>query len=254
MAFCTNCGEKIAEGTKFCANCGQAVNNTSTNQRKTVYDGEIHKCPNCGETLNSFVSICPSCGFELRKKTIDSSLEKFIYEINECEKLVARSSQAKTGWSSWSSNAKTWWVILNVFFICIPLLIQMVIPLLRINSTPKLTYEEKKLTSLIENFTFPNDRESILAALIFAKEKISFISNQNIDRKTAYWIRLWFSKADQLKQRADVLFPNDNIVTQSYAQIVSDKEKVKLAIRNKALLGIAILVGLVLFVAIGGSK
>lgn len=247
MSFCNNCGEKLPDGAKFCNNCGAPTNHNSNTQRKTVYDGEIHKCPNCGEMLTSFVSICPSCGFELNKKTLSSSLEQFIHEINECEKLVARAPQAKTGWSSWSSNAKTWWVIFNVFFVCIPLLIQMVIPMFRINSSPKLTVEEKKLTSLIENFTFPNDRESILAALLFAKEKISHISNQGIDQKAAYWIRLWCSKAEQLKQKADILFPGDVIASQSYAQIMADKDKVKKAIRNKALIGIGILAAIIVF-------
>ena len=27
MAFCTNCGSEIPEGTKFCANCGAPVGN-----------------------------------------------------------------------------------------------------------------------------------------------------------------------------------------------------------------------------------
>lgn len=66
MAFCINCGQELAEEAKFCANCGTAVSNNSTTQRKTVYDGELHKCPNCGERLDSFVSVCPSCGYELR--------------------------------------------------------------------------------------------------------------------------------------------------------------------------------------------
>lgn len=63
MAFCTNCGQKITEESKFCSNCGAAVN---TVQRKTVYEGEIHKCPNCGAELTSFVKNCPECGYELR--------------------------------------------------------------------------------------------------------------------------------------------------------------------------------------------
>lgn len=61
MAFCVNCGQELVEGAKFCANCGKAVDgNSSNSQRKTVYDGELHKCPNCGETINAFVTICPT--------------------------------------------------------------------------------------------------------------------------------------------------------------------------------------------------
>ena len=248
MKFCINCGQELIEGAKFCANCGSVANSTQNTQSRTVYYGEIHKCPNCGEVINSFVSICPACGLELNKKNIAVSLEKFINEINECEKLVANTPASKNGWSTWSKNGKIWWVVLNVFFVCIPLVIYMVLPLLLINSSPKLTAEEKRLTSLIENFTFPNDRESILAALIYTKEKISFISNRSMERKTAYWMNLWYAKAEQLKQKADILFPNDSIVHQSYTQIVADNEKVKKSIQVKAFIGILILVVLLLFV------
>lgn len=74
MAFCINCGQELAEGAKFCANCGKAVNDNSKSERKTVYDGEIHKCPNCGEIIDSFVGNCPACGHELRGAKANSSV------------------------------------------------------------------------------------------------------------------------------------------------------------------------------------
>lgn len=85
MAFCINCGQELAEGAKFCANCGKAVSNNSTTQRKTVYDGELHKCPNCGELLNSFVTNCPTCGYELRSVKTNSP-------VNELAKKIERTS------------------------------------------------------------------------------------------------------------------------------------------------------------------
>lgn len=73
MPFCMNCGQEIPEGAKFCASCGTATGTVKKeeSQRKTTYDGEIHKCPNCGEVLKSFMPNCPSCGYEIR--TINSS-------------------------------------------------------------------------------------------------------------------------------------------------------------------------------------
>ena len=65
-------------------NCGQAIeNNSSTNQRKTTYDGEIHKCPNCGEVLGAFVSVCPSCGYELRGTQSASAIKAFSSKIEQ---------------------------------------------------------------------------------------------------------------------------------------------------------------------------
>lgn len=84
MAFCINCGQELAEGAKFCAGCGTAVNDdNSTTQRKTVYDGEIHKCPNCGEIMGAFVSVCPSCGYELRGVHSTSSIKDFLLKIEK---------------------------------------------------------------------------------------------------------------------------------------------------------------------------
>ena len=77
MAFCINCGQKLAECAKFCANCGKPVDgNSSNSQRKTVFDGEIHKCPNCGEVLGAFVSVCPSCSYEIRGAQSTSAISK----------------------------------------------------------------------------------------------------------------------------------------------------------------------------------
>lgn len=84
MKYCINCGQELAENAKFCANCGQVVeNNCSTNQRKTTYDGEIHKCPNCGEVLGAFVSVCPSCGYELRGTQSASAIKAFSSKIEQ---------------------------------------------------------------------------------------------------------------------------------------------------------------------------
>lgn len=87
MAFCTECGHQLAEGAKFCFECGAKVNapSSQTEQRKTVYDGEIHKCPNCGEVLNSFISTCPACGYELRNTRVSTSIKEFAEKVIETE-------------------------------------------------------------------------------------------------------------------------------------------------------------------------
>lgn len=87
MAFCINCGQELAEGAKFCANCGKAANSTSTNQRKTVYDGELHKCPNCGERLDSFVTTCPACGYELRGARVTSVVNDLALKLERTESV-----------------------------------------------------------------------------------------------------------------------------------------------------------------------
>lgn len=87
MAFCMNCGQQLPDGAKFCANCGTATGTVKPEetQRKTVYDGEIHKCPNCGEILNSFVSTCPSCGYEIRNNRVSTSIREFAENVIKAE-------------------------------------------------------------------------------------------------------------------------------------------------------------------------
>ena len=86
-----------------------------------------------------------------------------------------------------------------------------------------------------------------MSALIFAKEKIDFISKESINRKTAYWMRLWCTKAEQLKQKADLLFPDDSIVKDSYNEITADENRVNRTIKIKAIVGLVILVIVVVF-------
>ena len=83
MAFCIKCGKKLDDEANFCANCGTAIHNTfSSNGRKTVYDGEIHKCPNCGEIIGSFITNCLVCGYELRGVNSSNNVQEFAARLD----------------------------------------------------------------------------------------------------------------------------------------------------------------------------
>jgi len=85
MAFCSNCGQPITEGAKFCPNCGKrasmAISDEHNEQRKTIYDGEVHKCPNCGEVVGSFITICPACGYEIRGVGASKAVHEFALKL-----------------------------------------------------------------------------------------------------------------------------------------------------------------------------
>ena len=225
MAFCSNCGNKVVDSAKFCHECGAAIVNIKkdeSTERKSEYVGSIRKCPSCGETINSFIAICPRCGHELNDTQISETLEKFIEQVNVCEIVIPHGITHEEGWSSWGKIKKIGWVILNVFFFAFPVAIYLTYKRLTIDSKPKLSIEEAKLVSLIQNYTFPNDRESIVDAIFFIKEKVAFLSQEKATRKSLYWLRLWSSKAEQLKHKADLLFPGDVAVQQSYNEICVD--------------------------------
>ena len=65
MPFCSNCGQRLAEGVKFCPECGAAVGGVSS-QRKQIFEGEVRKCPICGGPLKAIDITCHVCGYDLR--------------------------------------------------------------------------------------------------------------------------------------------------------------------------------------------
>ncbi len=88
MAFCINCGQELVEGAKFCAGCGKAVDdNTSAQQRKTVYDGEIHKCPNCGDTIDAYETVCEACGYEIRGRKTTSVVHELALKLEKTDDI-----------------------------------------------------------------------------------------------------------------------------------------------------------------------
>ena len=100
---------------------------------------------------------------------------------------------------------------MNIYLVCIPLLIY--------NSKKKnsnyVDYSAEK-KSFIENYTFPNDRQSILDALIYMKERIYSLTVDGITRNDYDWAKVWKNKAGHLYQQAELLFPGDQIANKTY--------------------------------------
>lgn len=82
MAYCSNCGTKLADGDVFCGNCGKrietvaapcepAFSQTPTEEsepptKEKKPKSAITRCPACGEIVDKNAVICPSCGFGIR--------------------------------------------------------------------------------------------------------------------------------------------------------------------------------------------
>lgn len=185
MAFCINCGQELAEGAKFCAGCGKAVKgNSSTTQRKTVYDGEIHKCPNCGEVLSSFVTVCPSCGHELRGTTASNSVRELAMKLQQIESGRISKNNAMFGRSSASKQTDD--------------------------------IDEQKI-NLIKSFAIPNTKEDILEFAVLAASNIDrnaydesygYLS-QRMNARRRDVSNAWMSKLEQAYQKARIVLAND---------------------------------------------
>ena len=264
MAYCKKCGNELEKDDEFCTECGtpvtkknnkvkEAENNT---KRKTVYAGDIKKCPACGENIKSFTAICPSCGHEINSKKVSSTLQEFTDTINEYDKMIANDSTPMKGWKNWSKGKKFWWVVLNVFTSFIPLLIYLLFPfikqLLLPESIPNLSLSEKKLASIIENYAFPKDRESILDAMVFIKSKMAFLEKNKFNKKTLYWSNLWSVKAEELYKLGKMIIKNDNIMESTYVDIVDIKNKINKNVKIRSIICAAIIIVYTIFILISG--
>lgn len=179
MKYCINCGQALADGAKFCANCGKTVGapqSETTEQRKTVYEGEIHKCPNCGEVLPSFTRNCPVCGYELREAKAASSVKEFALKLEtiESQRIFEPRPKGLLG----SANARE-----------------------HISKT-----DEQKI-SLIKNFSIPNTTEDMLEFMILATSNVDVkifdsFYNSRISKSERAISEAWLSKMEQVYEKA----------------------------------------------------
>ena len=213
MAFCTKCGKSIADGAKFCGSCGAAVTTSgfeSAGQRKTVYDGEIHKCPNCGEVLESFVVNCPACGHELRGAKKSMSAKEFSAKLDEIE----RSRPAK------NLGAK-------------PKREELLKDLLVVSET-----DERKI-SLIRSFVIPNTKEDLLEFLVLASSNINMKSEPSIPEKAVS--DAWEAKFEQTYEKARLSFGHTKDFEKIQALYQKKKGEIKQIKKKKVYLVIGIL-------------
>lgn len=179
MAFCCNCGKELIDGAKFCFECGSPISN-SDSQRKTVYDGEIHKCPNCGEVLESFTPICPACGLELRDIAPIGSVKELELKLWAIE---AKRENRKT------NRLKD-----------------------RLYGQELSEIDNQKI-SLIRSFSVPNTKEDIWEFLILAKSNIDVslfdVVNHGKHDARIEVSKAWKAKFEQTYNKAKLTFGDD---------------------------------------------
>lgn len=260
MPYCNNCGAKVVDGAKFCHKCGNAIFTNpidTSGQRKQEFAGKIIKCPACGSEIPSFTAICPSCGHEINSASVSSVIKDFTNQISQYDIAIANSStEPKKGWKSWGKGKKFGWVILNIYTLCIPLVIYLLLPVFGIGGMSALTAEEKKKAQFINNFSVPNDRESILELLLYIKAQITALSSGKIDRNASRWVTIWKNKANQLYEKAEIMFKDDKIANDTYENILANEKKIKKSLLIRVIIVVVLVVSFAVFIFLrsGGGE
>lgn len=243
--YCCNCGEKLMAGSKFCNACGTPTGTIKQEpvappvtplpvqepvvepitERKTVYEGNIHKCPNCGEVLNSFVTNCPTCGHEIRDAQGVSSVKQLALKLEQLE--TKRPPKKGT-----NIFAKTF------------------------GGGVQLQSIDKQKIDLIRNFSIPNTKEDVLEFIVLAAGNIDLKvygldagRYQMLDPARRELSDAWLAKLEQADQKAEIMFGH----TQEYMSMRNVYEKKLKEIKKQKHQIIWLLVGVfgVLFAMFG---
>lgn len=247
MRYCLKCGAPLNEGDKFCGECGEAVeteknsggNDDSGSKRSQEFAGTVIKCPACGEELPSMVAICPTCGHEINSAKVTKVLQEFIVNLDNCNQRIAKEEQqdiaekrvTRTGWASWGIWTKIGWIILNIVLYGIPLMVYLYIRYFY-HKGSRFTPIGKQKTTLIENFQIPNEKQAILDTLYFIKSKVAILCVQKKNAENWHWIKLWHTKAEQIREKANIVLPESQEVDAICQEIDNDVKNAEKSFRN----------------------
>lgn len=203
MAYCRNCGTQLIEDAKFCQKCGYPSEgeNTEHTQRKQEYAGKLYKCPHCGEVLKSFELNCPACGYELRGARASSAVKEFALKL---EAIESRREYEKPRGLFAAAEAQQ-----------------------RVSKT-----DEQKI-SLIKSFSVPNTKEDMLEFMILATSSMNMriydFTNTSISKSEKEINAAWFSKVQQVYEKAKRSYSADSTFTEIKALYDNCNEKIRKA-------------------------
>ena len=212
--YCSNCGEKLTPNSKFCNYCGTPVVNKSDvegkskeelTERKSVFEGKIHKCPSCGEVLKYNDIKCPSCGLELRNNKSSETLSELSQKLEKIEKeRIGKEIGLK-----------------DVFT--------------RDVAVDEITMKE---TSIIRNFPIPSNKEDLIEFIVFAAANMnsrayySWATPCSTSDKALY--EAWESKFEQAYLKAKVLI-TDSSEFLKIQEIYDDKRRAMKQEKNNSI-------------------
>lgn len=222
MAFCINCGHQLPDGAKFCFECGAKVSvpaASQNEQRKTVYDGEIHKCPNCGDILDAYESVCETCGYERRGTKATGSVQELARKLEaiEAQRPPKKATSIFTQAFTQGHLSKT---------------------------------DEQKI-NLIQSFPIPNAKEDIMEFAVLAISNVDPDAFSTWNNPTPYNTapkqaisNAWISKFEQAYQKGRLMFGDSPELSNMYSLYLAKKRSIKIK-KNGVWIALGVIYGII---------
>lgn len=236
MAYCNYCGHNNPDGASFCSGCGRPINITQPTQpqnqgyrttRANVFMGEIRHCPACNEVIPPMAAVCPSCGMAFNNIIVSPAITEFTTRLQQFDNQIAAErynartnpqSAPATGYQSWSSSGKMAWVIFNICFCGIPVILYLIA---KQSEKPQqhLTLSEDQKAQYIKNTVIPNDMENTITMLQIIKANINSSISSGFEENKSFWVNTWYMKAQQIVSSANVAIGNDRTINDLFQEI-----------------------------------
>ena len=200
MTYCVKCGTELVSNAKFCQKCGQPTRTQNNNSTRThEFVGEIYKCPNCGEELKAFEINCSACGHELRGIKASSAVKEFALKL---EAIESRREYEKPR---------------GIF--------------VAVEAQQRISKTDEQKISLIKSFSVPNSREDMLEFMILATSSMNMktydSANINISKSEKEINAAWFSKVQQVYEKAKCSYSTDSTFAEIKVLYDSCNEEIK---------------------------
>lgn len=197
LAYCTKCGNQLAEGAKYCSKCGASVSSSgdeSQEANRERFSGTVYKCPSCGQALGAFDSICPSCGHELRSSDVSKAMRSFLDQVASASSFEPGPGQ-----------------------------------------TLSMFDGATRVASEIKNFAIPNTKEDIFEFMILAHSTVC--SAHGGVMPSACILEAWVAKAEQAHQKGHLVLSGDDLekIDNMYSEIQIEANRRLGAMKRKEL-------------------